>query len=94
MRYGTVCVSQGNEEKKNAGKNSQIKTGSITFISFSKRRPPQASHISTGRTNHPCSIPGVLTEGFYEMGIEKRHRKIGISGITGMILCCRYRLKW
>ena len=32
MRYGTVCVSQGNEEKKNAGKNSQIKTGSITYI--------------------------------------------------------------
>ena len=31
MRYGTVCVSQGNEEKKNAGKNSQIKTGSISI---------------------------------------------------------------
>ncbi len=35
MRYGTVCVSQGNEEKKNAGKNSQIKTGSIRTEDYS-----------------------------------------------------------
>ena len=32
MRYGTVCVSQKMKNRKNAGRNSQIETGSIVKL--------------------------------------------------------------